>query len=105
MKTIMDTTKLSMGWAVIIVSGLIQKETAKLQRAIVKRGAHKLAPKTYALSCIRGQDGMEKLVAELRALGTHETSFQAIYVTRAQWERSYMVHGLPASPITENENA
>ena len=101
----MDTTKLSMGWAVIIVSGLIQKETAKLQRAIAKRGAHKLAPKTYALSCIRGQEGMEKLVAELRAIGTHETSFQAIYVTRAQWERSYRVHGLPASPITENENA
>ena len=98
-------TKLSMGWAVIIVSGLIQKETAKIQRAIVKRGAHKLAPKTYALSRIRGYDGMEKLVAELRALGTHETSFQAIYVTRAQWEFCYMVHGLPAAPITENENA
>ena len=42
---------------------------------------------------------MEKLVNELRALGTKETSFQAIYVTRAQWERSFMVHGLHA---TEN---
>lgn len=101
----MDTEKFAMGWAVLIVSGLIKNETAKLQRAIVKRGAHKLAPKTYALSCIRGQTGMEKLVSELRALGTKETSFRAMYVTRSQWERSYMVHGLSAEPAPEDENA
>lgn len=92
----MDTQKLNMGWVIITVSGLITKETSKLVRGINKRGAHKLAPRTFAISCVRGHAGTEKLVNELRALGTKETSFQAIYVTRAQWERSFMVHGLPA---------
>lgn len=93
----MDTQKFNMGWAIITVSGLIAKETAKLTRGIAKRGAHKLAPKTFAISCVRGQAGMRQIVEELKALGTKETSFQAIYVTRAQWERSFMVHGQCAS--------
>ena len=94
----MDTLKFNHGWAVLVIGGMIRKETARLQRFIIKRGAHKLAPKTYALSGIRGQPGMEKLVAELRALGTRETSFHALFVTRAQWERGYMVHGIPSTP-------
>ena len=81
------------------VEGLISKETAKLQRALVKRGAHKLAPKTYSLAGVAGEKGMAKLVAEIRALDTKETSVRALYVTRAQWERSYMVHGTPAQEI------
>lgn len=87
----MDTEKLTMGWAMIIVSGRIPKETAKLTRGVIKRGGHKLAPKTFAIACIRGQEGMQKLVTEFKALGTKETSFHAVYVTRAQWERSYRV--------------
>lgn len=97
----METTKFSRGWAVMTVSGIIPTETAKLQRALVKRGAHKLAPKTYALPGIAGEKGMERLIAELRALGTLETSLRALYVTRAQWERSYMVHG---RSVTDVEN-
>jgi CRISPR/Cas system-associated protein endoribonuclease Cas2 len=97
----MDTTKFSMGWAVMTVEGLIAKETAKLQRALMKRGAHKLAPRTYALACVAGEKGMAKLVAEIRALNTKETSVRALYVTRAQWERSYMVHGVAATQTAE----
>lgn len=92
----MDTLKFKMGWAILTVSGLIPKETAKLRRALIKRGAHKLTPRTFALSCIRGQEGMQKLVADIRAIGTKETSVMAIFVTRAQWERSFMIHGVSA---------
>lgn len=96
----MDTEKLKTGWAVLTVSGMIPNETARLRRFVVKMGASKLAPQTYALSCIRGLDGLAKLVAGIRELGTKETSVRAIYVTRAQWERSYVVHGKPSITFT-----
>ena len=45
----------------IIVSGLIPKETAKLTRGVINRGGHKLAPKTFAIACIRGRNGKEAI--------------------------------------------
>ena len=92
----MDTTKFSNGWAVITLSGRIPSETAKLRRALVKRGARKLAPQTYALPHVAGQNGVHRLSNELFAVGARETRLHIIYITRSQWERGYIIHGLPA---------
>lgn len=89
----MDTEKFKMGWVVLTVSGKVAQETAKLRRFVVKLGAQKLAPQTYALPCVRGLDGLATLVASIKDRGAKETSVRAIYVTRAQWERSFVVHG------------
>ena len=93
----MDTQKFNIGWAIVTISGLIPNETAKLRRAILSQGAHKLMPGTFAISGVRGQNGLEKLVAKLKEKGTKETTFRAIYVTRAQWDRSFLCHGVAAS--------
>lgn len=87
---------LSHGWAILTVAGIIPQELRRLVRAIEKAGGRKLAPRTFAISAVRGQAGLDALVATLKQLNTRETSFQAIYVTRLQWERSHLVHGSPA---------
>ena len=85
----------SRGWAIVITSGLIKSEVAKLRRKLVTLGAHKLGGGIYAVPCIRGAGGTAELVDKLRSLQTVETSFRVTYVTAKQWEDSYMVHGKP----------
>lgn len=85
----------SRGWAIVITSGLIKSEVEKLRRKLVNLGAHKLGGGIYAVPCIRGAAGTSELVEKLRSLGTKETTFRVTYVTKKQWEDSYIVHGTP----------
>lgn len=87
----------SRGWVIVITSGLIKSEVAKLRRKLVNLGAHKLGGGIYAVPCIRGAAGTAELVEKLRSLGTIETSFQVTYITKKQWSDSYLVHGKPST--------
>lgn len=94
----MKTTSLNTGWAIVIISGLLPRETAKLRRALLNRGARKENSGTFFVPCGRGLSDLAQLAKDLKALGTRETIFSATYITRAQMEKTIICHGKPSEP-------
>lgn len=88
----MDTEKFKMGWLLVF----IERPDAKLRR-FLKSEYHRLNPGTYVRPCVsflKQDEHIEKLRAKLPT----ESRLRAIWVTRAQWERSYVCSGPPAQP-------
>ena len=97
-KKSMDTEKLKIGWAIAVISKFgIHKEKSKLRRWLIRQGFQQLerGNDTYVRSSVAGQAGMEKIAHGFRDKKFIEVSLKMIYVTRAQWERSYVLQGLP----------
>jgi len=95
----MDTEKFKLGWALALTSGgLCPKENSKLKRGLVRLGFQKLQTNVYAKSCTPFH-AMESVAGGIRNLKTYETSVHLLFLTRAQWERSYRIQGLPLPEV------
>lgn len=99
----MDTEKFKMGWLVVAfdlpVGTKEQRKAAHDFREWLKDdGFQMLQWSVYARACVtfaRQQTHIERLKKNLPPEG----SVRAIFVTRAQWERSFVIHGAPANPV------
>lgn len=103
----MDTEKLKMGWLVVAfdlpVKTPPQRRTAtRFRNFLLDEGYLMIQYSVYARSCVtfaRQETHIDRLKHHLPPEGT----VRAVFVTRAQWDRSFIIRGSPASPIDPEE--
>jgi CRISPR-associated protein Cas2 len=103
----MDTEKFKMGW-LIVAFDLPVKAKEQRKRAtdfrdfLIDDGYRMVQFSVYARACVsfaRQETHIDRLKKNLPPEG----SVRAIFVTRAQWERSYVIQGSPASEAEAEE--
>lgn len=103
----MDTEKFKMGWLVVAfdlpVGTKEQRKAAHDFREWLKDDGYQMLQfSVYARACVTFARQQTHL-SRLRQNTPPEGSVRALYVTRAQWERSYIIHGKPASQVDPEE--
>src|ERR1700679_4213717 len=99
----MDTEKFKMGWLVVAFDlPVVEKEQRKaatdFREFLLDDGYSMMQFSVYVRACVsfaRQETHLERLKRSLPPEGT----VRAIYVTRAQWERSFVIHGRPAKEV------
>lgn len=100
----MDTEKFKMGWLVVafdlpVGTKAQRKQATDFRGFLIDDGYHMIQFSVYARACVsfaRQETHIDRVKKNLPPEG----SVRAIFVTRAQWERSFIIHG---SPATEQE--
>jgi CRISPR-associated protein Cas2 len=98
-----DIDKYKMGWLIVAfdlpVGSKPQRKAAHDFREWLKDdGFQMLQWSLYARACV-SHARHETHAARVRAHIPPEGSVRMLFVTRAQWERSFVVHGAPAAQI------
>jgi CRISPR-associated protein Cas2 len=96
----MDTEKFKMGWLIVafdlpVVEDEQRKRATKFRNFLLDDGYQMLQFSVYARACVsfaRQETHMDRLKKHLPPEG----SVRALFVTRAQWERSFVIYGAPA---------
>lgn len=83
-----------MGWLIAMTSGLLPAEHSKLKRRLVRDCFQKLQPNVYCRSCVPS-GRLAQWAGKIRNYGAHETSVRLIWLTRKQWELSWVIQGEP----------
>ena len=90
-----------MGWLVVafdlpVITRSQRKEATAFRKFLLDDGYQMIQFSVYARACVsfaRQETHLDRVKKNLPPEG----SVRAIYVTRAQWERSYVIQGSPAS--------
>jgi CRISPR-associated protein Cas2 len=96
-----DTEKFKMGWLIVafdlpVGSRKQRKAATDFRNFLIDDGYQMVQFSVYARACVsfaRQETHIERLKKNLPPEG----SVRAIFVTRAQWERSYVIQGSPAA--------
>ena len=96
----MDTRKFKMGWLMVAYDLPVgtdeQRKTASgFRKFLLKDGFQMMQFSVSVRPCVtfaRQKTHIDHVKAHLPPEG----SVRAIFITRAQWERSYVLHGAPA---------
>ena len=99
----MDTEKFKMGWLVVcfdlpVMSKEQRKRATDFRKFLLDDGYQMIQWSVYARACVtfaRQETHLDRVKKNLPPEG----SVRAIFVTRSQWERSFVIHGAPASEI------
>lgn len=96
----MDTLKFKMGWLLVTfdlpVGTKEQRKRATDFREFLKDDGYTMLQwSVYARPCVTFSR-QETHIARVKARIPEEGSVRAIFITRSQWERSYVIHGKPA---------
>lgn len=99
----MDFEKFKVGWLIVAfdlpVGTKPQRKAAHDFREWLKDdGFQMLQWSVYARSCVsfaRQETHVQRVKSHL----PEEGSVRILFVTRAQWERSFVIHGKPAKPV------
>lgn len=97
----MDTEKLKMGWLIVafdlpVVEPEQRKRATKFRDFLIDDGYQMIQFSVYARACVsfaRQETHLDRLRKHLPPEG----SIRAVFVTRAQWERSFVIHGCPVA--------
>ena len=100
----MDIEKLKMGWLIVafdlpVVAARQRKEATRFRKFLLDDGYQMVQWSVYARACVsfaRQHTHLNRLKDNLPPEG----SVRAIFVTRAQWERSFVIYG---SPLSEHD--
>ena len=99
----MDTTKFKMGWLMVafdlpVTTKVERKAATKFRQFLLDDGYQMMQFSVYIRPCVTAS----RQQTHLRRIKAHmppEGSVRTIYITRAQWERSHIVHGSPAKQV------
>ncbi len=99
----MDTEKFKMGWLIVafdlpVIEKKQRKQATDFRNFLLDDGYHMMQFSVYARACVsfaRQETHIERLKKHLPPEG----NVRAIFVTRAQWERSHVIQGSPASKV------
>ena len=99
----MDTEKYKMGWLVVAFDLPVgtkkqRKAATDFRNYLLDDGYQMMQFSVYARACVtfaRQETHIDRLKKHLPPEG----SVRGIFVTRAQWERSYVIQGSPASEV------
>jgi CRISPR-associated protein Cas2 len=97
----MDTEKFKMGWLVVafdlpVITRSQRKRATAFRKFLLDDGYQMIQFSVYARACVSFAR-QETHLGRIKNNLPPEGSVRAIYVTRAQWERSYVIQGSPAS--------
>jgi CRISPR-associated protein Cas2 len=103
----MDTEKYKMGWLVVTFDlPTLTKEQRKrahdFREWLKDDGYQMIQFSVYARSCVTFSR-QETHIARVKANLPEEGSVRVLFVTRAQWEKSYVLHGAPAKQVPPEE--
>ena len=92
-----------MGWLLVafdlpVLTKEQRKRATGFREFLVDDGFLMIQYSVYARSCV-SIARQETHMARVRAFVPPEGSVRAIFITRAQWERSFVCHGPPAKEI------
>lgn len=98
----MDTEKYKMGWLIVafdlpVLTAKQRKAATDFRKFLLDDGYLMVQLSVYARPCVsfaRQETHLERIKKAIPPEG----SVRAIFVTRAQWERSFVINGSPASP-------
>jgi len=90
-----------MGWLVVafdlpVMSKKQRKQATDFRKFLLDDGFQMIQWSVYARSCVTFAR-QETHIDHVKKNLPPEGSVRAIFVTRAQWERSFVIHGSPAS--------
>jgi len=99
----MDTEKFKMGWLIVAFDLPVgtkeqRKRATAFRNFLIDDGYQMVQWSVYARSCVsfaRQETHLERLKRNLPSEG----SVRAVFVTRAQWERSHVIQGSPATQV------
>jgi CRISPR-associated protein Cas2 len=96
----MDTQTLKMGWLVVAfdlpVGTREQRKCAtNFRKFLLEDGFQMIQWSLYARSCVSSAR-QKTHMARVRQNLPPEGSVRAIFVTRSQWDHSFVIHGAPA---------
>lgn len=99
----MDTEKYKMGWLIVTFDlptlTKAQRKAAHDFREWLKDDGYQMIQwSVYARSCVTFAR-QETHVARVKGNLPAEGSVRVLFVTRAQWEKSYVLHGAPAKEV------
>ena len=99
----MDTEKFKMGWLIVafdlpVGSKEQRKRATDFRNFLIDDGYQMVQFSVYARACVSFAR-QETHIDRLKKCLPPEGSVRAIFVTRSQWERSYVIQGSPASEI------
>src|SRR5712671_2974047 len=97
----MDTEKFKMGWLIVafdlpVKAKAQRKRATDLRNFLIDDGYQMVQFSVYVRACVsfaRQETHLDRLKKNVPPEG----SVRGIFVTRAQWERSYVIQGSPAS--------
>lgn len=92
-----------MGWLIVafdlpVLSREQRKQATDFRKFLLDDGFQMIQFSVYARACVsfaRQETHIDRLKKQLPPEG----SVRAIFVTRAQWERSFVIHGSPAEEV------
>lgn len=96
----MDTEKFKMGWLLVafdlpVKSKKQRKAATDFRQFLLDDGFQMIQFSVYARACVsfaRQETHLDHVKKNLPPEG----SVRAIFITRSQWERSFVIHGSPA---------
>jgi CRISPR-associated protein Cas2 len=103
----MDTEKFKVGWLIVAfdlptLTKPQRKKAHDFREWLKDDGYQMLQLSVYARACVtfaRQETHVERVKANL----PEEGSVRVLFVTRAQWERSFVIHGAPATEVSPEE--
>jgi CRISPR-associated protein Cas2 len=103
----MDTEKFKMGWLIVafdlpVMSREQRKRATDFRKFLIDDGYQMIQYSVYARACVTFAR-QETHLGRVKQNLPEEGSVRAVFVTRAQWERSFVIQGSPASE-TEAED-
>ncbi|MCX8157928.1 MAG: CRISPR-associated endonuclease Cas2 [Verrucomicrobiae bacterium] len=98
----MDTEKYKMGWLIVafdlpVLTPKQRKAATDFRKFLLNDGYLMVQLSVYARPCVSFAR-QETHIERLKKAIPPEGSVRAIFVTRAQWERSFVISGSPATP-------
>ena len=103
----MDTEKFKMGWLVVafdlpVMSKVQRKAATNFRNWLLDDGYQMIQFSVYARPCVTFAR-QETHLRRIRQVVPSEGSIRAIYITKAQWERAFIIHGKPAKEVPAEE--
>lgn len=103
----MDTEKFKMGWLMVAFDLPVgtkeeRKRATGFRDFLIDDGYSMMQFSVYVRPCVsfaRQETHMSRLKAHI----PDEGSVRAIFITRSQWERSYVIHGKPAKKVSPED--
>ena len=97
----MDTEKFKMGWLIVAFDLPVgtkeqRKRATDFRNYLIDDGFQMIQFSVYARACVSFAR-QETHIGRLKKSLPPEGSVRAIFVTRSQWERSYVIQGAPAA--------
>lgn len=99
----MDTEKFKMGWLMVAFDLPVgtkeqRKRATDFRNFLVDDGYSMMQWSVYVRPCV-SYARQETHLSRVKAHIPEEGSVRAIFITRAQWEKSWVIHGKPAREV------